>query len=138
MEVPAKFIHTGFIDLLCDSIFNYRKASESSDSYEINRYARASISASFLSIECCANVLLQELGIPKSTLNDYDRLPPISKIETYFNMAGSGNNLDRGDYRVQKIRELIKVRNDFVHPKIQKINAGISFPEDKEVPGWCH
>lgn len=131
MEIPAKFIHIGFIDLLCDAIFNYRRAIESKDSYGLNRSARASITASFLSIECCANILLRELDVAKSTLNDYDRLPSISKIETYLHISNCESNIDRGDNRVQKIIELIKVRNNFVHPKSQNINTDIGLPEDK-------
>lgn len=132
MEIPAKFIYIGFFDLLCDAIFHYRQASESSDSYVLNRSARASITASFLSIECCANILLRELNVSKQALNDYDRLPPISKIETYLNISNCELNINRGDNRVQKINELIKVRNNFVHPKSQNINTGIGLPEDRD------
>lgn len=131
METPAKFIHIGFIDLLCDAIFHFRKARQSSDSYDLNRSARASITASFLSVECCANILLRELNVSKPALNDYDRLPSISKIETYRNISNCESNIDRGDNRIQKINELIKVRNNVVHLKSQNINTGIGLPEDK-------
>lgn len=130
IELPAEFIHVGFIDLLCDAIYHHRKADKAEDSYEMNRDARASIAASFLSIECCANAFLKELKLPKATLKDYDRLPSISKIETFLFINNSGNNINRGDNRVQKIVELIKIRNDFVHPKGNKINTGIGIPQD--------
>lgn len=132
LKVKAEFIHVGFLDLLCDAIYHYRESLESKDSYVVNRSARASITASFLSLECCANALLQSLELPKSLYDDYERLSAISKIETYLNFTNSEKSIERSDNRVQKIKELIKVRNQFVHPKSTKINTEIGEPQDRK------
>ena len=130
MKVPAEFIHVGFIDLLCDAIFHYRHSADSKESYAVNRNARASITASFLSIESCANILLQSLDISKKMRNDLDRLPALSKMEAYSLLENVSCNFDRGDNRVQKVSELIQARNDFVHPKSRNISSDIGEPQD--------
>lgn len=132
MNVPATFHYTGFYDLLCDAVFQHRLAKESSDSYQMNRHARASISASALVLECAANCLLADADISTAFALDLDKLPLIAKFETCVHMAGSGE-FDRGRVEVQKVSELVKIRNGFVHPRAQNIGAEVGQPTEQGV-----
>ena len=98
----------------------------------MNRNARASIISSSLSIECYANALISSLEISKDCLNDLDKLPPISKIEMFFRVSGIEKNINHGDHRIQKTKELITIRNAYVHTKKKIIKTTIGLPEDKD------
>lgn len=130
MKVKALFFHVGFLDLVCDALFHLRLAESSDDSYVINRHARASILACSLSLECLSNALIKYLDTSEHFYEDLERLPPLSKIEAFLKIAGVGFDIDRGNNRTQKMKELIQVRNQFVHPKESKISTEIGMPED--------
>lgn len=125
MKVPANTRHTGFFDLLCDALYQYRLASDCSDSYAMNRHARASISASALALECGANCLISSTDASSGLLAELDKLPVVAKYETFLRFRDATNTLDRGRAEVQKIKELVKVRNDYVHPKTRHIKTDI-------------
>lgn len=99
------------------------------NAYLCSRYARASISASSLSIECFANCLLAISESSKKLLDELDKLSPIPKVEIALRLQGFGE-LNRGCSEVQKIAELIKARNEFVHSKSTAIEANIDIPQD--------
>ena len=129
MKAPADFRYTGFYDLLADAIFQHRLAANCTDSYSMNRYARASVMASALSIECAANCLLGSAELPTALLNDLDKISALSKIDSALRLR-SASQLDRGRNEIQKVAELIKARNDYVHPRATTIKADIAPPED--------
>ena len=129
MKEAATYRYTGFYDLLADAIFQHRLAANCTDSYSMNRYARASVIASALSIEWAANCLLGSAKLPGALSEEIDKLRPLSKIDTALRLM-SACKLDRGRNEVQKVSELIKARNDYVHPKAKKIEAGITSLED--------
>lgn len=120
--VPAEFRATGFFDLLCDSIFQYRTSVACENSYENNRHARASIVAAALALESAANCFLDYSNIPPALAKDLDRLPVISKFETCLRLLGK-DEMDRGCIEAQRANDLIKVRNDFVHSKTRAIQS---------------
>ncbi|MFB2774310.1 hypothetical protein [Shewanella xiamenensis] len=62
-------------------------------------------------------------------MEELDKLPPIPKVEIALRLQGFGD-LDRGRSEVQRIAELIKARNEFVHSKLATIEANIGFPQD--------
>ncbi|MGL5373568.1 MAG: hypothetical protein ACRDA6_04095 [Aeromonas veronii] len=129
-KAPVEFIHVGFFDLICDAIFHYRQSKDASDSYSMNRNARASIISSSLSLECYANALLQDIDSSNYCFKDLDKMTPLSKIEIYFKMNGITKNIDYGDHKIQKINELIQVRNSYVHSKSRVIKTTINSPQD--------
>ena len=129
MAVPADFRYTGFYDLLADAVFQHRLAAKCTESYSMNRHARASVMASALSVECAANCLLNSLDLPSALLNDLDKISALSKIDSAIRLR-SDSKLDRGRNEVQKIAELIKARNDYVHPRATNIKADVALPED--------
>lgn len=130
MKVPANFRYTGFYDLLCDAVYQHRLASECTDSYLMNRHARASISASLLTLECGANCLIGFLDISSGLLKDIDKLPLVAKYETYLRFRNI-ETFDRGRNEVEKIVELVRARNDFVHPKAANIKTDVGELENQ-------
>lgn len=129
LSVPATFRYSAFYDLLADAAFQHQRAKQAMDSYTMSRFARASVLASALSVECAANCLLVSLTVSKSLLLELDRLTPIAKIEAYLKLRGV-DGFDRGCHEVQRVVELVKARNEHVHPKAATIPAAVSTPQD--------
>lgn len=131
MKIQAQFMHVGFFDLLCDALVQHSQAQQNENiNYRCNRFARSSICASVLSIENCANALLQQIETSPQTLNDLDRMPTLSKIDIYLKFEHQLSGLDYGNNAVQKVKELLKIRNQFVHQKGTKIKTGIGRPKN--------
>ncbi|SUI63432.1 hypothetical protein [Shewanella baltica] len=131
MKIPAQFMHVGFFDLLCDALVQHSQAKQNENSsYRCNRFSRSSICASVLSIENCANALFQQIEVSPQTLNDLDRMPALSKIDMYLRVEHQLSGLDYGNNIVQKVKELLHVRNQFVHQKGTKIKTDIGKPKD--------
>lgn len=131
-KLQAVFRYGAFYDLLAYAVFQHRqaaKAAEEADSYTTNRFARASILASALSVECTANCLLATLDIPKALADEVDRMTPLGKIEACLRLHNL-SPIARGSREVQLMSELVKIRNDHVHPRASNIPAELSSPED--------
>lgn len=127
--VPAVFRYSAFYDLLADAAFQHRHAKQATDSYTMSRFARASVLASALSVECAANCLLFSLHLSKPLLTELDKLTPVAKVEAYLRLRAV-DGFDRGRAEVQRVVELVKARNDHVHPKASAIRAELTSPQD--------
>lgn len=66
-------------------------------------------------LEAAANALLLGLGTSKALYSDLEKLPTFLKFEVVC--ISLGKKLDRGNDLYAKIREVVKCRNEFVHPK---------------------
>lgn len=129
LAVPAVFRYSAFYDLLADAAFQHKHAKEATDSYVMSRFARASVLASALSIECAANCLLASLDLSKNLQTELDKLTPIAKVEAYLKIRAI-DGFNRGCEQVQQVAELVKARNDHVHPKSSAIPATVTEPQD--------
>lgn len=123
------FEYTGFYDLLADSLFNYKQALKHDKPYIQNRYARASTISIILSIESASNCLISSLEDSKALREDLDKLTAIGKLDVFAKIKQQ-KGIDRGRNEVAKIKELIKMRNDYVHPKTKNIDVDISGTEN--------
>lgn len=128
-KIPGHFRQVAFYDLLADAVFQNRYASEATDNYAQSRFARASILASSLCVECVANCLFESLNPSKNKLAEFGRLPIIFKYSTYFH-AKNVKSFDRDRVEVLRIDDLARARNDHVHPKTQSLPVTMSTPED--------
>lgn len=131
LNLPAVFRYGAFYDLLADAAFQHRQAAQATDSYTSNRFARASILAAALSVECAANCFLATFNMPKALLGELDRMTPLGKFDVCLRLR-SLPSIAHGTREVQLMTELVKVRNDHVHPRTTNIAAELSSPEDGE------
>jgi hypothetical protein len=133
LPTSARLEFTGFMELVTDVIYHV-KALPIGDGFSQHKHSRAAVIACALAVESCANCLLDSLDIASKSSTEIERLPSLTKLDVCVRLRTSGaNSLDRGDSRVAKMAELLKVRNDFVHPKRQKLDAewGVD-PEDSK------
>lgn len=134
-KVPtkARFEFTGFMELITDVICHL-KALSSDAAFSQHKNSRAAIIACALAVESCANCLLDSLDIASQSSNELERLPTITKLDVCIRLLTSGSKtINREDNRVGKMAELLKVRNEFVHPKRQTLEAEWRVgPEDPE------
>lgn len=132
MLFPGTHRHPGFIDLTCDAAFQLRMAINSQNSYAENRHSRASIMASAFGLECAANAVMNSLSLPSHLSEDLDRLPLLSKFDLFLKIITPDTHagLNRGDARVYKVAELVRIRNEFVHSKVTNIDVEMGEPTD--------
>jgi len=129
LAFPAAFRYIAFFDLLSDAIFQHRHAAEAATPELASRFARASVLASALSIECSANALLATLDLTKPLMAELDKMSPLGKVESCLRLLGV-ESFDRGRVEVARVVELIKARNDHVHPKATRMPGTIYAPQD--------
>ena len=125
--LPAKMRNNALLSLVSDAVTFHRMAVLVEDDQQ-RRLARHSILLASLTVECFANCLLWMTDIQSGLRADLDKLPPLSKINACLHLRGK--KLDHGRVEVQRMVELIKARNEYVHPKIVTVGAEIGMPHD--------
>lgn len=111
------------MELATDVIYHV-KAATCNDGFSQHKHARAAVIACALTVESCANCLLDSLDIASQSANEIERLPTMTKFDVCIRIHSSGlKSINRGDSRVAKIAELLKLRNEFVHPKRHALDA---------------
>jgi len=108
----------------------FRASDEASDRYDTQRFARASILNSTLTLESAANICLQHLGFSKQFINDIEKTTSFAKLDL-FAQIHSGKSIDRGNVKYQKVAELKRIRDSFVHPKKFKVPIEFFVNEEK-------
>lgn len=81
-------------------------------------------------LESAANALLLGLETSNALYNDFEKLSTLLKFEIVC--MAHGKKLDRGNDLYAKIKEVVKCRNEFVHPKPRKATASLT-PNGKDV-----
>lgn len=111
-----------------DSFENlYEATTDTWDQERSRRLSRAALLSTVMYIEAVANACLAKVNLSDKALEQFDKLPAIQKLELYGGYA-HGTKIDYGRVETQRIHEVIKVRNAFVHPK----EADIVFVWDEE------
>ena len=136
MHLPASFTQPGFFDLLCDAFFQLRLAKDATNPYAQNRHSRSCIIASVFSVESCANCLLEQVNLPSDKKAKKEKRPVLEKLG--FCVGALVNaELDNQRIEVCEMIELIKARNDFVHPKVTTVDTEMGAIEDLgDVLSW--
>lgn len=122
MRVP-KSVERGVLSLIEDGI-GLAISAERLSQAEADGAAslsRASVLASFFLLEAVANACLESVGVKGRFAEDLDRLPTLSKFDTFLTLGLKKCQLDRGRKEVQGIRELKSLRDCFVHQRKQSI-----------------
>lgn len=121
--MDSEIHHRNFGQLLSDAIFFERLAAEKPDDLIRKRYVRSSLFSTFLTLECAANCCLSCFDASKFLISDLEKLPPLSKLDL-FALHGFKKKIDYGRNEVQKIKEVKKIRDSIVHPKVTKSTIG--------------
>lgn len=131
LRVPAIYRYSPFLDLLADAAFQQRHAAAAADDFHQNRFARASILASALCIECAANGFLESSDGDKALLKELDRLSTLSKFDVALRLAGKPG-IDRGCQAVQRTQDLVAARNAHVHSRSMAIQAEVGMFQETD------
>lgn len=111
-----------FLNLVEDSIkflFLSEEALHEVRHDDMQLFSRCSAFFSMLILESAANSLIDTLSLEKEVFKKIDRLPILEKYD-FFLKEKNLNGLARGYPIVQKIAEVIKLRDAIVHPKKSK------------------
>lgn len=116
-----------FVTLLSDAIEHAHLATAIPNPGSIQRLARSAIINSALSLESAANICIASLPMSVRFAEDVERkFGTIEKFELFLTLHKGAGVFDRGCAAVQKIQDIINLRNDFVHPKSIRLPAQIS------------
>jgi len=72
-------------------------------------------------LEAAANALLLDLKTSNALYEDFEKLSTLLKFEVVC--MAHGKSLDRGNDLYGRIKEIVQCRNEFVHPKPQKVTV---------------
>ena len=108
-----------FIQTLEDAVLYAKLASAIGNNNESALIAKTAILHCAFAVEALANNMIQFLNIGSKLASSIERMDVISKIE-FFALVVTNKTIDRGSTSMQVISEFIKLRNSYVHPKIQK------------------
>lgn len=116
-----------FFALLSDAIRFDRDAATylDTDFFRSNRCAKAAFLNAVLSIECAANSCLARMKYPAQVLEYLDKASILDKYQILYSSC-SGKDIDRGSNHFQAVKELFRLRNQYVHPKVQKVTTNIT------------
>lgn len=122
-----------FASLLSDAIaFDIQAQNGNSQDFTtVNRYAKASFINAAFSIESAANACIARLQYPEIAIDQIDRATVIDKFDILY-QVNSEKKVDRGSKPFQCVREIIGLRNGYVHPKLDKVQLNISQAEDRD------
>ncbi|MBF0376299.1 MAG: hypothetical protein HQK72_02340 [Desulfamplus sp.] len=125
-----------FFQLFNDSIMLHQHANQylEIDDFRSTLF-RASILNTLLIPEAVANICIEHLNLERSVYYEIDRLPVLAKFDYYLRTNFRNKFLDRGIVEIEGLKELKRLRDDYVHPKHSKIYWNID--ENGSGTGEC-
>ncbi|RCU42872.1 hypothetical protein DU002_19145 [Corallincola holothuriorum] len=114
-----------FLPNYIDSVLCLKAAFEAQDPSTKRLLVKSTILHCSFAVEALANNLIQFLDFSTGFGNSIDKLDPIAKLEMFSFLMKKGG-FDRGQYQIQVFSSLIKIRNDYVHPKTKQKNRVFS------------
>lgn len=121
------YLDRPFVTLLADAIQLALLAEHTPESHMEHVFARSAIMNAVFSLEAAANLTLDNLSqiVPSRLQDQIDRFPLIEKFEFFLFIRTGESTLDRGNLIVQYVRELIRLRNYYVHAKVKRYPAQV-------------
>jgi hypothetical protein len=114
----GQWIEKSFATLITDAIESIYLAKAIPNPGSIGRFSRFAIMSCAVAIEGVANVCFAELPFSWDFISNLERnLKTLDKYELFLFQLQGKRIMDRGCNEVQRIKELIELRNDYVHPK---------------------
>ena len=86
-----------------------------------NSLARGSIACTMMLPEVSANICIESLDLERSVFSEIDKLAPVAKFDFYLRTTFKNKRIPSGALPVQKLEELKRLRDTFVHPKRQAV-----------------
>ncbi len=138
MKEPFITIDT-YHEFMCEAFsalrsgLSYFKSAEAHDEDDAHRHwlcveAGMQCRYSFLlatnALESAANALLLGLETSRALYDDFEKLPTLLKFEVVC--IALNKKLDRGNHLYSRIKEIVKCRNEFVHPKPRKAKGKLT------------
>lgn len=116
-----KWLERPFFPLFHDAIQLALVSSDISENVENgDSLARSSILNAIFSLEAAANCFLESYETSKHLFKAFEKFGVLEKYEFLLSIKSNGVSFDRGRIEIQKIKELISLRNAYVHPKSLK------------------
>ncbi len=116
---PDQHIENAFFSLLAASIENAYFAATIAEPGSKSRFTRLSILSAAITIESAANSCFQRISFPPKVSERIERsLGTLDKFDMFSVALFHESKFDRGCKATQQIKDLIDLRNDYVHPKI--------------------
>ncbi len=116
MEISAG-LNKKYLSLFIDSV-EFISEAEGLDELKSSRFYRASIISNVLAVECAANICIHSMELPKELHDHIEKLSVVWKFD-YFSHAKSGRVIDRSINEYSNLKQLVAIRNDYVHPKVE-------------------
>ena len=126
-----------FLSIFADAVSLYDLSLNTENKDLSSRLAKASILSVNYALEAAANSCLQSLELTEPMKDKIDRFSTIEKFDFVLQWHTS-ESLKRGDNLVQKIRSLVKLRNDHVHPKVKTISRKLKSEPFNEKISYKH
>lgn len=120
MEINAESQWTdrAFLTLFSDAVEHAYLANALKEPGSIGRLARSSILSCALALESAANCCLSTIPLSRDLTNRLERsLDSLEKFEHVLSLQRGLRDFDRGCLEVQRMQDLISLRNNLVHPK---------------------
>jgi hypothetical protein len=112
-----EFKNKKYVDLLFDALIAFDVAS----SMPIERSGpiyRAAIISSVVSLECAANICIDDLGLPEEIYSQVEKFSMAAKFD-YFAYEKVGRLVDKSRNEYCCLQNIIAIRNNYVHPKVE-------------------
>ena len=125
-------VDRGVMTLLYDSITLGMMSQTALDNDSSMTLSRASVVATSLYVEACANSCVDLLNLSTRFGDEVDRMSTIAKLELFVQLRYKDRVLDRSRTEYQGYVELKRFRDAFVHPKAQKYDWKTWSDEESE------
>lgn len=116
-EHPSLTYDRPFRTLFEDGVHLLLAAEATDDNDHAASIARGSIACTMMLPEVAANTCIESLDLERLIFNDVDKLSPLAKFDYYLRTMFRGRKLPAGVLPIQKLQELKRMRDTFVHPK---------------------
>lgn len=122
MQSPQRVSYDrGFRTLFEDGVYLLLASERERDNDTANSLARGSLACTMMLPEVAANICIESLQLEPSVFKDIDKLSPLAKCDFFLRTRFRGKKVPNGALAVQKVHELKRLRDAFVHPKKQAV-----------------
>ncbi len=115
MQQRVEIVNKAFFEQLNDAVFLI-KCSEDIP-YGEGAFSRQAIITSILCLESAANCFMYAIPCTKAMKSALDKLSLVDKYEYLYMSIIESKSINRGSPYFQKLSELVKIRNKYVHSK---------------------